>query len=215
MRAFTLLPILMLLACSQQGRSRGDDWGTVMRTMHGATVTSMPAPSQPGVHDESPGRPGSVLAATLRDIQDCTDRHGKALWRPGSKESGLPIIKKSDVVSTDPMPDNWAYRARLAVMSAWSVVSRLLYADLLCLPSAESTHPFAIICRQRNRRHVHLRNTARKDQETYCIYEDPEMSKATVTIGSNRTSVTDLVDYPPAEYVDLPNKLASVKLIGD
>lgn len=157
MHAFTLLPILMLLACSQQGRSRGDDWGTVMRTMHGATVTSMPAPSQPGVHEESPGRPGSVLAATLRDIQDCTDRHGKALWRPGSKESGLPIIKKPDVVSTDPMPDNWTYRARLAVMSAWSVVSGLLYADLLCLPSAESTHPFAIICRQRNRGHVHLR----------------------------------------------------------
>lgn len=58
-------------------------------------------------------------------------------------------------------------------------------------------------------------NTARKDQETYCIYEDPEMSKATVTIGSNRTSATDLVNYPPAEYVDLPNKLAPVKLIGD
>jgi hypothetical protein len=41
------------------------------------------------------------------------------------------------------------------------------------------------------------------------------MSKATITIGSNRTSATDLVNYPPAEYVDLPNKLASVKLIGD
>jgi hypothetical protein len=117
----------------------------------------MPAPSQPGVYEESPGRPGSVLAATLRDIQECTNRHGKALWRPGPKDSGLPKIKQNDVVATDPMPDNWAYRARLAVMSAWSVVSRLLGADLLCLPSAESTDLFAIVCRQRNRGHVHLR----------------------------------------------------------
>lgn len=61
----------------------------------------MPAPSQPGVHEESPGRPGSVLAATLRDIQDCTDRRGKALWRPGPKDSGLPNIKQKDVVATD------------------------------------------------------------------------------------------------------------------
>lgn len=58
-------------------------------------------------------------------------------------------------------------------------------------------------------------NTARTDQESFCICDYPEMSKATVTIGSNRTSATDFVKYPPAEYVDLPNKLASVKMVGD
>ena len=53
---------------------------------------------------------------------------------------------------------------------------------------------------------------ARKDQESYCIYDDPEMSKVRISIGSNRTA--DYAKYPPVEYTDLPNELKSVENTG-
>jgi hypothetical protein len=56
---------------------------------------------------------------------------------------------------------------------------------------------------------------ARKDRNSYCIYDDSEMSRVTVSIGSNRTDFNDYAKYPPVEYADLPNKLGSVKNIGD
>lgn len=101
----------------------------------------MPAPAgvQPGTYEETSATE-SVKAACLRDIQDCTDRSGKAIWRPGPKDSGLPNIKQKDIVATDPVPDNYAYHARLAVMGAWSQVSRLLVDVLSCLPSTERAY---------------------------------------------------------------------------
>ena len=53
---------------------------------------------------------------------------------------------------------------------------------------------------------------ARKDQESYCIYDDPEMSKVRISIGSNRTA--DYAKYPSVEYTDLLNELKSVENTG-
>ena len=119
MRTFSFISILTLLAYGQRGELR-----TVPRGLAGQLLTTNYSVASLPFFTENSSDPDSKKAAALRDIEKCTKRQGKALWRPGSKDYGLPLVTREDVVTiTSVQGQNYPYYARLAAMAAWSQVS--------------------------------------------------------------------------------------------